>query len=168
MKDLFKKGSILLLVLFIFFLGGCSILTESLDSKTTNQIAKEQSVESSKIIEGEFYYEKEDVAEYIHLYDSLPENYITKSEAEERNWSTEDSTYVVGGDRFGNREGKLPKEKNREYYEADLQTGYTNHRGPERIVYSNDGLIFYTEDHYESFEQLYWGGYHEEIRIGWG
>jgi guanyl-specific ribonuclease Sa len=60
----------------------------------------------------------------------------------------------IGGDTFGNREGILPKEKGRKYYECDVnyEGGY---RGGERIVYSNDGLIFYTEDHYKSFEQLY-------------
>ena len=62
---------------------------------------------------------------------------------------------MVGGDSFGNREGQLPKKSGRRYYEADLKAGYTNHRGPLRLVYSNDGLIFYTQDHYDSFEQLY-------------
>ncbi|WP_276648398.1 ribonuclease domain-containing protein [Trichococcus flocculiformis] len=63
----------------------------------------------------------------------------------------------IGGDCFGNREGLLPKKSGRTYYEADIDYdgGY---RGAERIVYSNDGLIFYTDDHYESFEQLYGEG----------
>lgn len=60
----------------------------------------------------------------------------------------------IGGNRFGNREKQLPEADGRQYYEADVnyQGGY---RGAERLVYSNDGLIFYTKDHYESFEQLY-------------
>ena len=60
----------------------------------------------------------------------------------------------IGGDKFGNREGLLPKEDGRQYYECDVnyQGGY---RGAERIVFSNDGLIFYTDDHYNSFTQLY-------------
>lgn len=60
----------------------------------------------------------------------------------------------IGGNKFGNREGLLPKEKGRTYYECDVnyESGY---RGEERIVYSNDGLIYYTGDHYESFELLY-------------
>jgi len=60
----------------------------------------------------------------------------------------------IGGDTFGNREGLLPKADGRKYYECDVnyEGGYRN---GERIVYSNDGLIFYTDDHYESFEQLY-------------
>ena len=60
----------------------------------------------------------------------------------------------IGGDRFGNREGFLPEADTRKYYECDINYdgGY---RGSERIVYSNDGLVFYTDDHYETFEKLY-------------
>ena len=59
----------------------------------------------------------------------------------------------IGGDKFGNREGLLPKESGRQYYECDIdyEGGYRNGK---RIVYSNDGLIYYTEDHYESFEEI--------------
>ncbi len=102
------------------------------------------------------YYAKEEVAAYIHAFGTLPTNYITKKEAKEKNWSASDNNgYVIGGDRFGNREGKLPKKKGRVYYEADLIAGYDEHRGPERLGFSNDGAIYYTEDHYEHFEQLY-------------
>lgn len=105
------------------------------------------------------YYTKEEVAAYIHAFGTLPTNYITKKEAEEKNWSTSDNNgYVIGGDRFGNREGKLPMKKGRVYYEADLIAGYDEHRGPERLVFSNDGAIYYTGDHYEHFEQLYGSG----------
>ena len=71
-------------------------------------------------------------------------------------WSVEDNDgYVIGGNRFGNREGLLPEEDGRQYFEADLIDGYTSHRGPQRLVYSNDGLIFFSDDHYSSFTQLY-------------
>ena len=58
----------------------------------------------------------------------------------------------IGGDYFGNWEGLLPEDY--DYYEADInyEGGYRN---AERIVYSEEGLIFYTDDHYASFEQLY-------------
>ena len=36
--------------------------------------------------------------------------------------------------------------------DIDYDGGY---RGPKRLIYSNDGLVFYTEDHYKTFEQLY-------------
>ena len=102
-----------------------------------------------------YYYLKDDGIAYIHQYGHLPQNYISKREAEQQGWTPRDTTYVVGGNRFGNREGQLPKKKGRQYYEADVQAGYTDHRGPQRIVYSNDGLIFFTDDHYQSFQQYY-------------
>ena len=113
------------------------------------------SEEATILDEDGYYYELQEVADYIYQYGHLPNNYITKAEASQMNWDTSQREYVIGGDKFGNREGLLPEEEGRQYYEADIQAGYTHHRGPERIVYSNDRLIFYTPDHYESFEQLY-------------
>ncbi len=60
----------------------------------------------------------------------------------------------IGGDRFGNREGLLPDASGRKWYEADIDYD-GGRRNAKRIVFSNDGLIYYTDDHYESFEQLY-------------
>ena len=105
--------------------------------------------------------DKDGVALYIHLYGELPPNFITKQEAESLGWSASRGNLgkiapgkSIGGDRFGNYEGQLPKKKGRKYYECDI--GYDGgYRGPERIIYSSDGLIFYTSDHYETFEQLY-------------
>lgn len=109
-----------------------------------------------QIEEDQAYYEVEDVAAYLNEYEMLPPNYITKSEARDMDWSVEDNEgYIIGGDYFGNREGLLPEAPGRQYYEADIEAGYTNHRGPERLVYSDDGLIYYTDDHYQSFERLY-------------
>ena len=96
------------------------------------------------------------MVEYVHQYGKLPKNYITKKEAKEINWSVEDSRgFVIGGDRFGNREEKLPKVKGKKYYEADISEGYSHNRGAMRIIYSDDGFIYYTDDHYETFERLY-------------
>ena len=91
---------------------------------------------------------------------TTPQNFITKKEAQALGWpggSLEEYApgKCIGGDRFGNYEGLLPDEKGRKYYECDVETLGKSSRGAKRIVYSNDGLIFYTEDHYESFEQLY-------------
>ena len=61
----------------------------------------------------------------------------------------------IGGDYFGNYEGKLPKKSGRKYYECDIDTKGASSRGAKRIIFSNDGLIFYTDDHYETFTQLY-------------
>ena len=111
--------------------------------------------------EGESYTSKDEVALYIYGFECLPDNFITKNEAKDLGWSSSKGNLddvapgmSIGGDRFGNYEGLLPKEKNRQYYECDInyEGGY---RQAERIIYSNDGLVYYTEDHYKSFEQLY-------------
>ena len=114
----------------------------------------------SSIDEDGWYYSAEDVALYLYTYGYLPENFITKSEAREYGWSSGSvEKYApgcaIGGDRFYNREGLLPDAPGREYYECDIDTNGRSSRGAKRIVYSNDGLIYYTEDHYESFTLLY-------------
>ena len=108
---------------------------------------------------GEEYSDRDHVALYIHLYDELPPNYITKNEARDLDSGKGNLWEIapgksIGGDYFGNREGLLPKEKGRSYYECDInyEGGY---RGGERIVFSDDGLVYYSEDHYENFELLY-------------
>ena len=108
------------------------------------------------------YDDKEHVALYIHTYGKLPSNYITKKEAEALGWTGGSlERYApgkcLGGTYFGNYEGLLPKKKGREYHECDIGTIGKSSRGAKRIVYSNDGLIYYTEDHYETFELLYGG-----------
>lgn len=151
MKHLFKKITTLFMVFCLLILSGCNGVKKDVQREVSNAPKTKQ----SKIVEGNKYYSKEDVAEYIHTYKKLPSNYITKAEADKKNWSTKDKVFVIGGDRFGNREGKLPKKSGRKYFEADVQAGYSNNRGAERIIFSDDGLIFYTKDHYNSFEQLY-------------
>ena len=107
-----------------------------------------------------FYYSAEDVALYLYTYGHLPENFITKSEARKLGWeggSVEKYApdCAIGGDKFGNREELLPVASGRQYYECDIDTHGENSRGAKRIVFSNDGLIYYTDDHYESFVLLY-------------
>ena len=107
-----------------------------------------------------WYDSKEEVALYIHLYGRLPGNYITKKQAEDLGWTGGSlEPYApgksIGGSHFGNYEGLLPKAKGRKYTECDIGTAGKSSRGAKRIVFSNDGLIYYTDDHYESFELLY-------------
>lgn len=122
---------------------------------------KDLSSESSGVEEGGNYTSKEDVALYIHTYGKLPINYITKVQAEELGWDPSKGNLSdvlpgrsIGGSAFGDYEGALPKAEGRRYFECDIdyEGGY---RGAKRLVYSNDGLVFYTEDHYNTFEQLY-------------
>lgn len=117
--------------------------------------------EETEIQEDGTYTSKEEVAEYIYLYGHLPDNFITKKEAKALGWVSSEGNLAevapgksIGGDYFGNFEGNLPKKKGREYHECDIDSdgGY---RGAKRLVFSNDGLIYYTEDHYNTFELLY-------------
>lgn len=126
------------------------------DTPAVEEIEQEETLD-----EHGAYTTKNEVAFFIHTYGRLPDNYITKKEAEDLGWvSTKGNLWQVapgmsiGGSRFGNYEGILPKAKGRTYYECDIDYKGKK-RNAKRIVYSNDGLIFYTEDHYETFEQLY-------------
>ena len=114
-----------------------------------------------KVKEQGQYTDKDRVALYIHTYGHLPDNYITKAEAQQLGW---DNTLgnlkkvapgkSIGGDRFGNYEGQLPKASKRKYFECDIDYK-SGKRNAKRIVFSNDGLVFYTDDHYKTFQQLY-------------
>ena len=112
----------------------------------------------AKIDENGEYSAPEDVAEYLHLYGHLPGNFITKNEARALGWDNRDGNLwdvapgkSIGGDRFGNYEGQLPKGSYREC-DVNYSGGY---RGSERIIYGADGSIWYTGDHYQSFTRLY-------------
>ncbi len=118
--------------------------------------------ETGELPEDGVYTSKDDVALYIHTYGRLPDNFITKKEARALGWNgggLDDYAegMCIGGDHFGNYEGALPDKKGREYRECDINTLHKNSRGPERLVYSDDGLIYYTPDHYESWEMIYDG-----------
>jgi guanyl-specific ribonuclease Sa len=121
----------------------------------------EQHVENTAIEETGIYTTTEDVALYIHTYNKLPSNFITKKEAAKLGWKSDEGNLwevteqkSIGGDIFGNREGKLPNKDGRKWYECDVNYG-GGFRGAERIVYSNDSLIYYTEDHYKTFIRIY-------------
>ena len=103
------------------------------------------------------YTSKEDVALYIVLYKRLPNNFVTKSRAEDLyNWNGGSlSKYgkCIGGDRFYNNEGRLPSGYT--YYECDIDTLYSSKRGSKRLVFTYSGIVYYTSDHYKTFTRLY-------------
>lgn len=118
-------------------------------------------LDSPSVSEEGTYTSKEDVAAYLHEYGHLPSNYLTKKEAKALGWVSSEGNLdevapgmSIGGDYFGNYEGTLPEADNRDYHECDIDFDGT-YRNSKRIVYSDDGLIYYTEDHYETFELLY-------------
>lgn len=117
--------------------------------------------ETITVQEDGWYSTKEEVAEYLETYGHLPENYITKKEAQALGWDNAKGNLwdvaegkSIGGDRFGNREGLLPEQAGRSYTECDINTDGADSRGAERLIFSNDGLYFYTSDHYASFTEL--------------
>lgn len=128
-------------------------------SLTTEAENTEEDVSVELPIEGQYYYDVVNVVLYLELYGELPANYITKNEAQALGWqggSVEQykAGAAIGGDGFGNREGLLPEASGRKYTECDINTNGRSSRGSKRLVFSNDGLYFYTSDHYESFSEI--------------
>lgn len=129
-------------------------------NKTQKSPKKQTKIEVKK---ENTYTSKDEVALYIHTYKKLPSNYITKNEAKKLGWDPKKGNLwditdkkCIGGDKFGNYDGKLPDSKKRKWYECDIDyDGGT--RNAKRIVYSNDGYIYYTDDHYKTFTKLYEG-----------
>lgn len=163
---------LLITFLFIFSLfGGFSSLIKGPDyagiseaKKKKNKAQTEKSVETDTVAEVEKdgeYTSKEEVAAYIQKYQTLPSNFITKKAAKKLGWESKEGNLwevapgkSIGGDYFGNYEGILPEKKGRDYYECDIDSD-GSYRGAKRIIFSNDGLIYYTEDHYKTFTLLY-------------
>ena len=179
-----KRILALLLALTLLVLGGCTAgdtvqvvafttLQELADAALSEETEAPESGEQFIIAEDPeettqtadtvdehgYYYDAEHVVLYLDAYGHLPENYITKSDARALGWeggSVEayQEGAAIGGDRFGNREGLLPEETGRTYTECDINTLGADSRGAERLIFSNDGLYFYTSDHYASFTEL--------------
>lgn len=170
---------LILTLLLLFGLSGCALVREMIAESSENEGGLEIVTQNDKTEPGKetepaatepegtlsedgWYNTKDEVALYIHLYGHLPGNYITKKEAEALGWTGGSlEAYApgksIGGSHFGNYEGLLPDAKGRSWTECDIDTAGKSSRGAKRIVFSNDGLIYYTGDHYETFELLYGG-----------
>jgi guanyl-specific ribonuclease Sa len=155
LKNFIKNLSAVLLMMVLILSFGCQN-----NDKTLN---KEEPVlrESQNKNISEDFNSRDKVALYIYENNELPDYYMTKKEAGTLGWLASEGNLwevskgaVIGGDIFYNREGLLPEKKDRIYFEADINY-YGGYRSAERIVFSNDGLIYYTKDHYETFELLY-------------
>lgn len=165
-----KQSALLLLLIVSMLIGGCSTELFDLEQKQLNSSNSQSSVEKSanqadstnkSQTEPESPLTSfDEVAQYIRNYGELPDNYITKKEAEKLGWIASEGNLQevapgmsIGGDRFGNREGLLPKANGRTWYEADINYE-GGRRNADRIVFSNDGLIYMTTDHYKSFTDI--------------
>lgn len=119
-------------------------------------IITSDSASAVSVTEDGQYDSKDEVSAYLTEYGHLPSNYITKRQAQALGWQGGSlEPYApgcsIGGDRFGNYEGTLPDGN---YHECDLNTRGADKRGAERLVYADDGRIYYTADHYETFEEI--------------
>lgn len=128
------------------------------EKQEEKQEEKREEKEEATPQSNNYLYSKEDIAEYIHTYKTLPENFITKAEARKLGWDSSKGNlwqvapgFCIGGDKFSNLEGRLPKGR---YFECDVDYK-GGRRNEKRIVYTKDGDVYYTGDHYNSFEKLY-------------
>ncbi|WP_428946150.1 ribonuclease domain-containing protein [Pantoea sp. FN060301] len=103
---------------------------------------------------------QERVTRYLQQHRQLPPYYLKKQEARRRGWQSEKGNLcdilpgkAIGGDRFHNREAHLPASQGRKWFEADVNY-HCGRRGSERLLYSSDGLIYLTRDHYRHVEQV--------------
>lgn len=105
--------------------------------------------------------EPQAIADYLFEHGELPDNFITKKEAQALGWDSS-RNYVsdvapgksIGGDWFGNYQGKLPRAKGRTFRECDCNY-VKGRRKDDRIVWSSDGRVWFTDDHYETFTELF-------------
>ena len=136
--------------------------SSSYASSTSSSVSEDSDPGSAPLIkESGEYSDKDSVAFYIHTYGHLPSNYISKTKARKAGWdSTKGNLWDVlpgmsiGGSEFYNDDGQLPDANGRRWTECDIDYS-GGFRNAKRIVFSNDGLIYYTDDHYKTFERLY-------------
>ncbi len=107
------------------------------------------------------YSDKDHVALYVHTYGRVPSNYVTKTKARKAGWDNSKGNLwdvlpgkSIGGGGFYNDDGMMPDAPGREWYECDIDYN-GGFRNAKRLIYSNDGLIYYTDDHYKTFQRLY-------------
>ena len=176
MKKRILSLLLMLSVLFAPMLTGCtqeqidtaagvlSAVLEETEEEQSTEVESQSDLSDSSEAEDQpldpdgSYTDKDEVAEYIDTYGELPDNFITKNEAKALGWDSSKGNLQevapgksIGGDRFGNYEGRLPDGK---WTECDVNY-HGGYRGSERLVFSEEGAIYYTNDHYETFEQLY-------------
>lgn len=151
-----KYFSYLLVLILLIFAGLKFGQNNNTDINNNKKIEIEEN-NSKTITEDGSYYSLEDVCEYLVKYKRLPNNYLTKKEAKDLGWIPKEGNLwevtdkgVIGGDYFGNFEGRLPEG---DYKEADVNYEGGRRNG-ERIIFDDDINIYYTKDHYESFERI--------------
>ncbi len=160
LRNILRSALSLALVAAVGFgIMGCSMAGNQTSSSP--EAPSSQPDVSVNVTEDGRYTSKAEVALYIHTYGHLPSNYISKTKARRAGWVASKGNLgdvcpgmSIGGSVFYNDDGLLPEADGRTWKECDIDYA-GGIRGPERIVFSNDGLIYYSGDHYQTFEQLY-------------
>jgi len=148
-----------LLLLVIAFILSCVDEVEGGFNSSSSQSILEAISETGK------YTAKDSVAAYIYLFHKLPSNYVNKATGQtlyENKTGNEFSKWnfnpwtslgvMIGGDIYNNNEGLLPSGNS--YRECDVDY-HDSSRGTKRLIYTLNGLVYYTANHYESFAKVY-------------
>ncbi|GAB1439974.1 ribonuclease domain-containing protein [Providencia sp.] len=145
----------ILIVISLYFNGGDKSVSEQSQPPTREAVTPK---DTPKTIDK--LTEQDNVVSFMEKYQKLPAFYITKKQAREAGWDAKKGNLcdvlpgrAIGGDRFSNREKGLPIAQGRQWFEADINYR-CGHRGADRLLYSSDGMIFVTQDHYKSFKQV--------------
>lgn len=153
MKKFIKKLNFFLIFAFLF---------TTIFTVTSLNTASAYSTDEANLARYNVINDFQGVADYIHEYGVLPSNYITKAKAKRLGWRPGRDLWQyapgksIGGDIFTNVEKSLPDAKGRVWHECDINYN-GGHRGADRLLYSNDGLIYGTIDHYQTFTCYYSG-----------
>ncbi|PHM36137.1 ribonuclease domain-containing protein [Xenorhabdus innexi] len=155
MKKSAQIGLLLLLAVILIVFMKDTGLPGGKDTPKNTVVAEESASQQIDVLT-----EQHRVVDYLHQHHKLPDYYITKKQARQLGWEPRKGNLcevipgkAIGGDRFTNREHKLPDEAGRQWFEADVNYN-CGHRGSDRLIYSSDGLIYLTLDHYNNFTRL--------------
>lgn len=161
MKKHFSRKKIFQIILLVILILGITYLQNENSANPVDEPKIEQTnTTSSDLRENiQALTQENRVVDYLKKHGELPDYYLTKNQARQQGWEAVKGNLcdvlpgkAIGGDIFGNREKLLPQKSGRKYFEADINYN-CGRRGADRIIYSNDGLIFITKDHYKSFQK---------------
>lgn len=134
-----------------------SAQTETVNYSSTSAEGQYNQESSSGQVSIEKLTEEKTVISYVKQNHKLPDYYITKREARNQGWDPSKGNLcealpgrAIGGDKFGNREGRLPDGD--KYFEADVNY-QCGGRNADRIIYTKNGDVYLTKNHYKSFEK---------------
>lgn len=131
------------------------VVKQQTRNESFNENQERNSSESSGNIDE--LTEEKLVIDYVKANRKLPDYYLTKGEARSQGWVASKGNLcdvlpgrAIGGDKFSNREKTLPT--GAQYFEADVNYN-CGRRNADRIVFTKNGDVWLTHDHYKSFQK---------------